>query len=371
MKYLTAVTLSVCLCIAGLGLGITELTADSNCSKSVPELFKEVSPAVVFISTTSTDPYKVVNRSKATIGSGFIFNRDGYILTNAHVVFGQQHIVVTLDDESKIEAKLVGLDQLLDLAVLKIPVPAGGHSSIAFGDSSTIQIGEEVLAIGNPFGLDQTLTKGIISGNNRILPASPLGFTIPLIQTDAAINQGNSGGPLINTCGKVIGINTSMILGAQNIGFAVPINTAKEVLPELIEKGRVVRPWVGVHGKLIKKDSLPIINIPLMDGFLVETVEPESPASRVNIRGGNLPIIIAGIELLLGGDIITEFDGEKFDTPDQLMKFVRRLNVGKKLTLTLYRDGKTRRVEFVIPEQRNYLERYKQQINPVTQERNR
>jgi putative serine protease PepD len=316
----------------------------------MPELFKQVSPAVVFISTASIDPFKVVNRVKSTVGSGFIFSKDGLILTNFHVVFGQQFIMVTLDDGKKVAARPIGMDPILDLAVLRILNPPEGLPTAPFGDSATIQIGEEVLAIGNPLGLEQTLTRGIVSGINRVLPESPMSVTVPLIQTDAAINLGNSGGPLLNRCGEVIGINTSTILGAQNIGFAVPINIAKEVIPQLMEKGRVIRPWIGVHGMPIKKEDLSIINIPLVDGFLVETVEPGSPADRANVRGGEVPITIFGTEFLLGGDVITEINGESLDTPDKLMKVVRSLKVGDKVILTLYRDLKTRSVELELPE---------------------
>jgi serine protease Do len=350
MKDMRILLFSTFLCNIILGFGIPELKAGSNCTNSIPEVFKQVSPSVVFISAASIDPFKVVNRVKSAIGSGFIFSKDGLIVTNSHVVFGQQLIIVTLDDGKKVVAKLVGLDPILDLAVLRIPLPPEGLSTSSFGDSDAIQIGEEVLAIGNPLGLEQTLTRGIVSGVNRILPDSPMSFALPLIQTDAAINLGNSGGPLINLCGEVIGINAATIIGAQSIGFAVPINIAKEVIPQLVEKGRVIRPWVGVHGKPIRKEALAIINMPLADGFLVEAVEPGSPADHAGIRGGELPITIVGTEVLLGGDIITEINGQSLDDPEKLMKVVRSLKVGDKLNLTLFRDMETRRVELHLPE---------------------
>ena len=350
MKSMRILLIPIFLCIISLGFGITELKAASNCTHSIPELFKQVSPSVVFISAASIDPFKVINRVKSAIGSGFIFSKDGLILTNAHVVFGQQLIIATLDDGKKVVAKLVGVDPILDLAVLRIPIPPEILTTATFGDSDAIQIGEEVLAIGNPLGLEQTLTRGIISGVNRILPESPLGVTLPLIQTDAAINLGNSGGPLINLCGEVIGINAATIIGAQSIGFAVPINIAKEFIPQLVEKGRIIRPWVGVHGKPIKREALAIINAPLADGFLVEAVEPGSPADRAGIRGGELPITIIGTEFLLGGDVITEINGQSLDDPEKLMKLVRSLKVGDKISLTLFRDMKTRSVELDLPE---------------------
>ena len=337
-------------CIVNIGLGTAEVKADPRCTESIAELFKRISPSVVFISAVSIDPFKVVNRVKTVIGSGLIIGKDGLVLTNSHVVFGRNVIIVTLDDGSKAVAKFLGADPIFDLAVLQIPTPPEGHPAANLGDSDTVQIGEEVLAIGNPMGLEQTLTRGIVSGVNRILPESTMSLTLPLIQTDAAINPGNSGGPLVNLCGEVVGINSSLLTDAQNIGFAVPINIAKQVIPQLVQQGRVTRPWVGVHGRLIKKETLPILNIPFVDGFLVETVEPGSPAERVGVHGGDLPITIVGTEFLLGGDIITEMNGQSLDDPEKLLKLVRSVKIGEKLKLTLYRGGKTRMVEFDIPD---------------------
>jgi serine protease Do len=350
MKSLRCLLFSILICLLSVGLGTPELKANPNCTDSIPEIFKRVSPSVVFISATSIDPFKVINRVKSVIGSGFTISKDGLILTNSHVVFGQHVIVVTLDDGSKMVAKLLGADPILDLAVLRIPPRPEGFPHVNLGDSNAVQIGEEVLAIGNPLGLEQTLTRGIVSGMNRILPESAMSINLPLIQTDAAINPGNSGGPLLNRCGEVIGVNTSILMEAQNIGFAVPINIAKQAIPQLVEQGRVIRPWVGIHGRLVKKEALSIINIPIVDGFLVETVEPGSPAERAGVRGGELPITIVGTEFLLGGDIVTEMNGQSVDDVEKLMKLIHSLKVGDKLDLTLYHEMKTRKVEFDIPE---------------------
>ncbi len=336
--------------MVNIGAGVPEVNADPKCPDSIAELYKQVSPSVVFISAVSIDPFKVVNRVRTVIGSGFLFRKEGLVLTNAHVVFGRHVIIVTLDDGSKTVAKLLGADPIFDLAVLQIPIPPAGHPAVTFGDSDTVQIGEEVLAIGNPLGLEQTLTRGIVSGVNRILPGSTLSMTLPLIQTDAAINPGNSGGPLVNRCGEVIGINSSILTDAQNIGFAVPINIAKQIIPQLVQQGRVIRPWVGVHGRLVKKEDLAILNIPLVDGFLVETVEPGSPAEKAGVKGGDLPITIVGTEFLLGGDVITEMNGQSLVAPETLGRLVRSLKIGDKLKLTLYRRDETRTVELDIPE---------------------
>jgi serine protease Do len=323
--------------------------ANSDCTVPMPELFHRVSPSVVSISALTLDPFKINSRVSLALGSGFIVNDEGLVLTNSHVVFGCQAIFVTLDDGSKTEAKLLGADPIFDLAVLRIPHPPEGHIAITLGDSDSVRIGEDVIAIGNPFGLEQTLSRGIVSGLNRIVPGSPL-LTLPFIQTDASINPGNSGGPLMNRCGEVIGINTSILAEAQNIGFAIPINVAKHILPELVKHGRVIRPWLGISGKLVKKELMNIINLPLVDGFLIETVDPGSPAQQAGVQGGGLPLTIAGMEFLLGGDILTEINGQTLNDPDNFLEAIGSLKVGDKVILTLFRSRETRNVELTLSE---------------------
>ena len=310
-----------------------------------------ISPSVVLISAITIDPFRITERVSLSIGSGFIISADGLVLTNSHVVFGYRAIAVTLDNGRTIQSELVGADPILDLALLRIPVPSKGLPVATLGDSGALRVGEEVVAIGNPLGLEQTLTLGVVSGINRILPVSPMSLMFPLIQTDASINPGNSGGPLLNRCGEVVGITTSILAGAENIGFAVPVNVAKRVLPQLIDKGRIIRPWLGVRGRLIKKKELrAIFNLPLVDGFLVETIEPGSPAEEAGLCGGELPIKIAGEEFLLGGDIITAGNGQPLNDPEKFEKFIRSMKVGDKVGLAIYRDGKKYEVEFTLPE---------------------
>jgi len=331
-------------------VGIPDADARSECTEPIPELFQRVSPSVVFISAVTIDPFKLTDRVSSSIGSGFIISKEGLVLTNSHVVFGRRAIAVTLDDGRTINAEVLGVDPILDLAALQIPVPPEGLPVATLGDSDAIRVGEEVVAIGNPLGLEQTLTYGVISGINRILPVSPMSLMLPLIQTDAAINPGSSGGPLLNRCGEVIGINTSVLVGAENIGFAVPINIAKRVLPQLVKDGRVIRPWLGVSGKLVRKELEIIFNFPLTGGFLVETVDPGSPAQRAGLRGGDLPIKIAGEEFLLGGDIITHANGQPLSEPEKFAMFVRSLKVGDKVRLLIFREGKTKKIELVVTE---------------------
>ena len=330
-------------------IGITPAIGKSDCAEPIPELFQRVSRSVVSISALALDPSKISGRISTVSGSGFIIDDKGLVLTNSHVVFDRQAISVTLDDGRKAEAKLLGADPIFDLAVLRIAVPLKGPPVAVLGDSDSVRIGEEAIAIGNPFGLEQTITRGVVSGLNRILPGSPL-LTLPLIQTDASINPGNSGGPLMNRCGEVIGINTSILVEAQNIGFAIPINVAKSVIPELIKHGRVIRPWLGVNGKQVEKELMEIINLPLVEGFLVETVEPGSPAQQAGIHGGELSVTIGGTEFLLGGDVITEINGQSLKDPGNFLKVIASLKVGDKVGLTLFHKKETRHVELTLPE---------------------
>jgi len=324
--------------------------AGPKCDLPIPELFKRASPSVVFISAVTIDPFRVTNRVGSSIGSGFIVSEEGLVLTNSHVVFGSRALNVTLDNGDTAPAQLLGADPILDIAVLRTPGLPKGYPIAKLGDSDAVKVGEEVVAIGNPLGLEQTITHGIISGINRILPSSPMSMTVPLIQTDTAINPGNSGGPLLNLCGEVIGINTATLMGVQNIGFAIPINIAKQVVPQLVKHGRVIRPWLGTAGKLISKKFGAFFNMPLADGFLVETVEPGSPAEKAGIQGGVLPIRIAGEELLLGGDIVTAANGQPLNDHEKYTKFVQSLKVGDKVRLNLYREGKIRVVAFHVVE---------------------
>ena len=341
---------SISFVVAAIVPALSSAAEPLGCSEPIPELFRRVSPSVVFISAVAINPFKLTDPVGTVAGSGVIISADGLILTTSHLVFGRRAITVALDDGRVSQARLLGADPILDLAILRISVPPEGLPKATLGDSDSIRVGEEVVAIGNPFGLEQTLTRGVVSGVNRVLPETRMSETLPLIQTDAAINPGSSGGPLLNRCGEVIGIATSVLIDAQDIGFAVPINVARQVLPQLAEQGRVVRPWLGVGGKNIGRELRTILRVPLVNGFLVETIEPGSPAERAGLQEGDLPITIGDEQFLLGGDIITTANGQPVDQPEKFAKFVRSLKVGDTVRLTLYRDGETRQVELRLPE---------------------
>jgi S1-C subfamily serine protease len=324
---------------------------EARCSEPIPDIFSRVSPAVVSITATSINPYQVVDRVTRAVGSGVIIDPSGLILTNSHMAFGRHSITVTLDDGTSVPAQLVGADPIFDLAVVRVPLPAeGALVPAALGDSDAIRVGEEVVAIGNPLGLEQSLTRGVVSAINRILPEIPFSLQEPMIQTDTPINPGNSGGPLLNRCGEVVGIMTAVIQDAQNIGFAIPINLVKAVLPSLVAEGRIIRPWLGFHGQLVGTPLRDLLRIPLVEGLLVEVVEPDSPAEEAGLRGGRLELVISGRSFLIGGDIVTSVNGTPLTSPDKLVEVMRALKVGATVNLTVFGDGEYRTVEYVLPE---------------------
>jgi serine protease Do len=341
---------SAVMLAAAVAAIIPNAAANPDCVEPIPDLFERLSPSVVSISSVTLDPSDGNNRIDFVWGSGFIVSDDGLVLTNSHVVFGHQAIIVTMGDGRQVEPKLIGADPIYDLAVLRIPVTGKENPKVILGNSDSVRIGEDVAAIGNPLELEQSLTRGVVSGLNRFVPDSPMSLTLPLIQTDAPINPGNSGGPLFNRCGEVIGITTSMAADAQNIGFAVPINIAKQVIPELVQHGRVIRPWFGMTVKLISKKLMEVINMPLVDGLLVEKLDRGSPAQQAGIREGDLPVTVAGDEFLLGGDIITDMNGKSPNDSKGFAELVRSLKVGDTVRVTLYREKRTRQVKFKLVE---------------------
>jgi serine protease Do len=221
---------------------------------------------------------------------------------------------------------------------------------VEFGNSDAIQVGEEIAAIGNPLGLEQTLTRGVISALNRVLPEKPLSLSRTMIQTDAAINPGNSGGPLLDRCGKVIGMSTEIIAGAHGIAFAIPSNLIRAAIGLLLEHGHIVRPWLGFHGQLVDKEINPILNSPMVAGLLVEVIEPQSPAEKAGLRGGEHEIAIDGNELLWGGDIVTKINGTRIDSMERLGGAMDALRVGQRVALEVFRSGRTERIEYELPE---------------------
>ena len=340
----------LCVVPAGAAQQVPSAGAGS-CQESLPELYQRVSPAVVLIRATSIDPYDAEHRMQRVTGSGVIIDSSGLILTNSHVVFGRAVIAVTLDDGTTLSADLVGADPLFDVALIRIPIPKKDTlPSGRLGDSDRVQVGDEVYAIGNPLGLNQTLTRGIVSAVNRMLPSASWSLTEPLIQTDAAINPGNSGGPLVDRCGNIVGITTAIIAEAQSIGFAIPANLIKGVIPKLIAEGRMIRPWIGVQGQFVPPVLKDLLRIPLTEGFLVEAVEPGSPAEKAGVHDGEFELTIAGEPILLGGDIIKELNGTRLDDMDKLQQSLASLKIGAKVHLTVFRENREVPVDLTIVE---------------------
>lgn len=349
-----------CLCVGRtIGAVLLALAAAApgasaqqrSCSNTAAAIYEQVSPGVVYVEGTSINPYRVTDRVEHIVGSGFIINTEGVIVTNSHVALGRQALSVTLDNGATVPARLVAADAIFDIAVLQIPKPSEGTlPTLTLGDSDGLRVGEDVLAIGNPLGLSQTLTHGIVSAVNRVLPVTFFSQTEPMIQIDSPINHGNSGGPLLNRCGEVIGMTTAVVANAQGIGLAIPVNLIKQVLPALARDRRLIRPWLGFHGQFVDEDLKSLLNIPLKTGFLIEVIEPGSPAEAAPLQGGNLEMTIAGRDFLFGGDIVTRMNGRTLGTPDDVIAALATLKVGSEVTMTVFRDQKSVDVKYVLPE---------------------
>ena len=268
-------------------------------------------------------------RKERSLGSGFIISQDGYILTNDHVVDGADEIKVKLSDGREFTGEIRGLDPKLDLALIKID--AGEDLPVArLGDSEAIKVGEWVMAIGNPFGLEQTVTVGIVSAKGRVIGAGPYD---DFIQTDASINPGNSGGPLFNMQGEVIGINTAIVAQGQGIGFAIPVNMAKQIIPQLRDEGRVTRGWLGVTVQALNKELADSFGLDSTHGALVNEVIEDSPADKAGLKRG---------------DIIVEYDGTRVDELNDLPRLVAATPVGETVRVKVFRDGKERTIKVEI-----------------------
>ena len=328
-----------------------------NNSLTLTELFKDTEQSVVQVSGTISNN----DVSEATLGSGFVYDKSGHIITNYHVIAGsgENDISVTFIDGTTYGATVVGADQYSDLAVLRLEdVPADKLMPLPLGNSSELLVGERVVAIGNPFGLSGSMTDGIISGLNRLIPVYPgpgpssspfseteaPAFSIPdVIQTDAAINPGNSGGPLLDIRGEVVGINSAIFSttgGFAGIGFAIPSNSIAKVAPVLIARGSFQHPWLGVSGVNMTPEIAKAIGLGEPRGFLVIDTAPGSPADSAGIRGGNTPTQIGGRQIELGGDVILAINDKAVRKIDDVLGYLEQATeVGETVKLTVWRDG--------------------------------
>jgi 2-alkenal reductase len=301
----------------------------------VIDVYARVGPAVVCI--------RARDHLGGCIGSGFVIDQEGHIVTNNHVAESVPDLLVTLADEHTVPASVVGMDPGSDLAVLDVDVPADELTVAELGVSSSLRVGQRAIAIGNPFGLERTVTTGIVSSLGRTLRRDDSAFQLAeVIQTDAAINPGNSGGPLLDSSGRVIGVNTAIRSASgvnSGVGFAIPVDIVRRVVPELITRGRYRHTWVGVTGSTITPEMVEAMELPVETGALIFEVEPGGPAAKAGVEGGRRELIVSGRPMLAGGDIVVAIDGTEVKRFDDLVNYLAtRTSVGDVLTLTVVRN---------------------------------
>jgi S1-C subfamily serine protease len=305
------------------------------------KVYRQAAPAVANIVTRTVEYDFFFNPVPVEgAGSGFVMDPRGYILTNYHVVQEAQTIEVTLGDQSRYPAKFIGADQRNDVALIKIEPRSRKLTTLPMGDSATLQVGQHVLAVGNPFGFQSTLTTGVVSALGRTVQTGQTTFIDEAIQTDAAINQGNSGGPLMNSRGEVIGINTAIYTPSgttAGIGFAIPINTAKLIAQDLINTGRVHRAYLGVEVRPLWPGLSEALDLPVEEGLLIERATPGGPAERAGLRGGNRVAVAGMRKILIGGDVLVAVDGQKITNQLDLNLFLNRKRPGDVISVTIYR----------------------------------
>jgi S1-C subfamily serine protease len=331
--------------------GTTEPAAfPANGGKKISDIYEGAKHGVVQVTSTSVVSNSFFGaQEQQAQGSGFVIDKDGHVVTNYHVVEGAKKVQVSFSDEEQMEATVVGSDPSTDIAVLKIQgAMSRSLTPLALGDSSVVKVGDAVVAIGNPFGLERTVTAGIVSALQRRIQA-PNGFQIDeVIQTDAAINHGNSGGPLLNANGDVIGVNAQIETesgGNVGIGFAIPIDTVKDVAGQLIKEGKVEHAYLGVELTTITSDLASNFRVPVDKGVLIQHVRDGSPAADAGLKGGTTQVVLAGQTFWLGGDVVTKVDGQAVETSDQLASVVTSKQPGDSLDLEVHRGQETLNVK--------------------------
>jgi S1-C subfamily serine protease len=321
---------------------------------TIGQIYRDVAPGVVQITATSevvtpADPFfnpfgPTVEQQKA-LGSGFVIDKAGHIVTNYHVVAGAKSVQVSFSNNESLKAKIVGFDATTDLAVLRVNASSRALTPLSLGDSDRVQVGDQVVAIGNPFGLTRSVTAGIVSALQRQI-TSPNQYTIDhVIQTDAAINHGNSGGPLIDTRGEVIGVNAQIDTASTaeqsnaGIGFAIPSNTVKTVVGQLLKTGHAEHPFLGIEPQPITPVLARILHLPTTNGMLVAKVDPGSGAAKAGIKGGTTQVTVSGESYTLGGDVISRVDGVVVSSLAGLRDLVAARKPGDTMALTIYRSA--------------------------------
>ena len=319
---------------------------------SLIEIFEKSEPGVVRVNVQRGEVSET-----GGVGSGFVFDKQGHIITNEHVIDDAQKVVITFLDGRSYNADIIGTDEFTDLAVIKVNADLALLHPLTIGDSSNLKVGEQIAAIGNPFGLSGSMTSGIVSQLGRLLPSGS-GYSIPdVIQTDAAINPGNSGGPLLNMRGEIVGINTAIQSATgefTGVGFAIPSQTVAKIVPTLIEDGEYKHPWIGISGRDIDPDLAKVLELQDAVGFLVVTVVEDSPASEAGLIGSDKTIDVDGVNYPMGGDIILSVDGIEVRKIDDILVHLQRAkSVGDEMILEVLRDGRTTDISIILAERPN------------------
>jgi S1-C subfamily serine protease len=309
-------------------------------------IYKQAAQAVASVTTRTMEYDFFFNPVPVEgAGSGFLIDNAGHILTNFHVVQGAQAIEVVFggEDQTRYKAKMIGADSRNDIALIQIDTTGHKLTPLSLGDSKNLMVGQRVLAIGNPFGFQGTLTTGVVSSLGRTVQTGDNTFIDEAIQTDASINRGNSGGPLLNSHGDVIGVNSAIVSPSETsagIGFAIPVNTARRVAEDLIANGRVRRATLGAEGTPLWPGLASALNLPVQQGILIEQVTPGGAAAAAGIRGGDRTVIAGMRQLRIGGDVIVAINGKNVSDQTDLNLLLNRQQPGETATLTIYRDGK-------------------------------
>jgi S1-C subfamily serine protease len=331
----------------------SSVLAEASASQRVAvNVYKRVSPAVVHIAVEGA------NILESGTGSGFVYDRQGHIITNNHVVTHARNIIVTFSDDTRARAEVVGTDADSDLAVIRVDVSEPMLVPVEMGDSDSLQVGEQAIAIGNPFGFERTMTVGVISSLGRVVPQET-GFSIAnLIQTDAAVNPGNSGGPLLDLQGRVIGVNSFIFSESgvsSGVGFAIPVNTLKRIVPVLIADGHYAHPWLGITGQDIDNLLAESLSLPAQQGVLVQVAFRDGPAGEAGLRGGGRETEVEGIfrVVRVGGDIIVGIDGQPVGGMDDLITYLETRQVGEQVVLTIVRENGEQEIAITLDERPN------------------
>jgi S1-C subfamily serine protease len=317
---------------------------------SINEIYRASAPAVVHIETTPRvqqpsdffgNPFGATETQRA-LGSGFVIDKAGHIVTNYHVVRGANAIQVSFSNSEHFKAKVVGVDPSTDSAVLRVQVKSRALKSLPLGNSDSVRVGDQVIAIGNPFGLDRSVTAGIVSAVQRRIEAPNQLSISHVIQTDAALNHGNSGGPLLNAQGQVIGVNAQIETGSQSqgnvgIGFAIPINTVKDVVAELIKHGQVEHPFLGIEGETLQPSIGRLFHLPVTSGVLVASVRPGSGAAKAGLKPATSQVTVEGESWPAGGDVIVKVDGQPVPSVERLVDLIAAKKPGNKIDLEVLR----------------------------------